>query len=87
MYSTNGNNHTGYANPEYDALIDSTKVETDPVAREKIFVQCELMIKEDLPIIPIYWRHEDYVASEKLESGYVKKAFQKDNMIYTKLAK
>lgn len=87
MYSTNGNNHTGYANPEYDALIDSTKVETDPAAREKIFVQCELMIKEDLPIIPIYWRHEDYVASEKLESGYVKKAFQKDNMIYTKLAK
>lgn len=86
MLSTNGNNHTGYANPEYDALIESTKSETDPVAREKIFVQCEFMIKEDLPIIPIYWRHEDFVASEKMTGGYVKKAFQKDNMIYTKLA-
>lgn len=86
MLSTNGNNHTGYANPEYDALIESTKTETDPVAREKIFVQCEFMIKEDLPIIPIYWRHEDFVASEKMTGGYVKKAFQKDNMIYTKLA-
>ena len=25
--TTNGNNHTGYANPEYDALIESTKTE------------------------------------------------------------
>ena len=82
----NGNNHTGYANPEYDALIDSTKVETDPVAREKIFVQCEFMIKEDLPIIPIYWRHEDYAVSEKMAEGYARLPFQSYNLIYTKLA-
>lgn len=84
--SSNGNNHTGYANDEYDALIESTKTETDPAAREKIFVQCEMKIKEDLPIVPIYWRHEDYVASEKMEGGYIKKVFQKDNLIYTKMA-
>lgn len=84
--SNNGNNHTGYANAEYDALIESTKTETDPVAREKIFIQCEYKLKEDMPIIPVYWRHEDYVASEKMESGYVRRSFQAYNLIYTRLA-
>lgn len=86
VHSTNGNNHTGYASAAYDALLESTKTETDAAAREKLFVQCEFMIKEDLPILPIYWRHEDFVASEKMAGGYVKKVFQKDNLIYTKLA-
>ena len=86
MLSTNGNNHTGYANEEYDALIESTKKETDPVAREKIFFQCEYKIAEDLPVIPIYWRYEDFVVSEKMESGYLRKPFQAYNLIYTKLA-
>jgi oligopeptide transport system substrate-binding protein len=85
MLSTNGNNHTGYNNPEYDALIESTKTETDNVAREKIFIQCEYKIAEDLPVIPVYWRHEDYVASEKMSGGYLRKPFQAYNLIYTTL--
>lgn len=85
MLSGNGNNHTGYSNPEYDALIESTKSELDPVAREKIFIQCEYKIAEDLPVIPIYWRHEDYVASEKMSGGYLRLPFQAYNLIYTTL--
>lgn len=85
MFSTNGNNHTGYANADYDALIESTKVETDAKAREQIFVECEMKIAEDLPVIPIYWRHEDYVASEKMSGGYLRKPFQAYNLIYTTL--
>ena len=84
--SENGNNHTGYANPDYDALIESTKTERDPAAREQIFVKAEQMIKEYQMVIPIYWRHEDYVASEKMESGYLRLPFQAYNLIYTKLA-
>lgn len=85
MLSGNGNNHTGYSNPDYDALIESTKTELDPVAREKIFIQCEYKIAEDLPVIPIYWRHEDYVASEKMSGGYLRLPFQAYNLIYTTL--
>ena len=36
--TTNGNNHTGYSNPEYDALIEQAKVEMDMAAREQLFV-------------------------------------------------
>jgi len=84
--STSGNNHTGYASAEYDALIAAAKVETDLVAREQIFIQCEMLLKEDMPIIPIYWRAEDYVVSEKLVGGYARMPFQGYNLFYTRLA-
>ena len=86
MVSTNGNNHTGYASEEYDALIESTKTERDAAAREQIFVQAEMKVAEDMPVIPVYWRHEDYAVSEKLVEGYARKPFQAYNFIYTKLA-
>jgi oligopeptide transport system substrate-binding protein len=84
--STNGNNHTGYADDDYDALVASARAETDLEAREQIFVEAEFKLAEDLPIIPVYMRCEDFVASEKLASGYVRKSFQGYNLIYTKLA-
>ena len=84
--TNNGNNHTGYSSAEYDALIEAAKVETDMVAREQLFVQCEMLIAEDMPIIPTYWRHEDYAVSEKMAEGYARLPFQSYNLIYTKLA-
>ena len=84
--SDNGNNHTGYANPEYDALIESTKSETDAAKREQLFVKAEQIIAEDEFIIPVYWRHEDYVASEKIASGAVRRSFQGYFLAYTTLA-
>ena len=85
--TTNGNNHTGYSNPEYDALIESTKSELDAAKREQLFVDAEFILQRDLPIIPVYWRYEDYAASEKLVEGFARKPFQALNLIYTKLAK
>lgn len=82
----NGNNHTGYSSAEYDALIEAARTETDMVAREQLFVQAELLLAEDMPIIPIYWRHEDYAVSEKMAEGYARLPFQSYNLIYTKLA-
>lgn len=84
--SYNGNNHTGYASKKYDALIELAKVETDMEEREQIFVKCEKLLAEDMPIIPVYWRHEDYVVSEKMADGYARLPFQSYNLIYTKLA-
>ncbi|KIR02142.1 Oligopeptide ABC transporter, periplasmic oligopeptide-binding protein OppA [Lachnospiraceae bacterium TWA4] len=83
---SNGNNHTGYNNKEYNDLIAATKTEKDPVAREKIFIQCEQKLAEDLPLIPLYWRMEDFVVSKKVKEGYIRKPFQGYNLIYTKLA-
>lgn len=84
--STNSNNHTGYASEAYDALIDSTKSETDPAAREALFVKAEQMLAEDMPIVPAYWRAEEYLASEKIVNGALRLPFQYYNLIYTTVA-
>ena len=39
-----------------------------------------------MPIIPTYWRYEDYAVSEKLVEGYNRLPFQGYNLFYTKLA-
>ena len=87
FYSTVGNNHPGYNNPEYDAIIDAARAELDPAAREQLFVKAEYIIQEDQPVIPIFWQYEDYVVSDKLLEGFGRLPFQAMNFIYTKLAK
>lgn len=84
--SNNSNNHTGYASEVYDGLIDQTKTETDPVAREQLFVKAEMQLAEDMPIVPTYWRAEEYLTSEKIASGALRLPFQYYNLIYTQLA-
>ena len=84
--TTNGNNHTAYSNPDYDALIEATKTELDASKREQMFVDAEFILQRDLPIIPVYWRYDDYVVSEKMVSGFARLPFQAINLIYTKLA-
>lgn len=49
-----GNNYSGYQNPEFDKLVDQSAVETNPEKRNEIFRQCYEMIKEDVPVIPLY---------------------------------
>ena len=76
-----GNNHTSYANPEYDALIKAATEEVDPVKREEILIQVEQLLMQDMPIGPIYNRSRDYIVAPGL-TGVIRTAFQDINMIY-----
>lgn len=50
-----GNNRTGWKNPEYDEWLKRARLETDPVARMKLFQQMErMLVEEELPILPLY---------------------------------
>ena len=49
-----GNNYSGYQNPEFDKLVEEVTVEKDETKRNEIFRQCYEMIKEDVPVIPLY---------------------------------
>ena len=57
MFTSNdGNNRTGWKNPEYDALITGANAQTDMKAREKIFQKAETMlISNDVPIVPLFF--------------------------------
>ena len=85
--STNGNNHTSYANPEYDELLDKARKELDTAKRTQYLIDAERMLMEDMPIGPLYWRVRDYIVSGKIESGVIRSAFQDMNYRFVKLAK
>jgi oligopeptide transport system substrate-binding protein len=53
--STNGNNNTGFANPEYDRLVAAAAKERDPAKRMKLLHGAEALLMDELPIVPIYF--------------------------------
>lgn len=53
--SDNGNNRTGYRNPEYDKAIEASWTISDPAARLAKLKEAETMLMEDMPVIPVYY--------------------------------
>ncbi len=51
----NGNNDTGWGNPEYDKLINGAYAEVDEAKRRKMLEDAEKILMDDMPIIPIYY--------------------------------
>jgi len=64
------NNYAGYQNPEMDALIEEARVEPDSNKRLELYEQCYDLIKEDVPVIPLYCRTETTVMSKDVQ-GWV----------------
>ena len=56
-----GQNYTGYATPEMDALIEEIEVELDRDAREGLWHRLQDLYAEDLPVLPLYWRANAYI--------------------------
>ncbi len=52
--SGSSENHTGYANPAVDNLLDQAAVETDEEQRWELYRQAEQIILADAPVIPVY---------------------------------
>lgn len=66
LTSTNGNNNSFYNNPEYDALIKKAKA-SQGAEYDQIIVQAEKILKEDTPVIPLYFYTHTYLKSDKLD--------------------
>jgi len=56
MWTTgNGNNRTGWSNPEYDRLIAEAARITDLKQRLEVFQKAEALLLDEVPMIPIYF--------------------------------
>jgi peptide/nickel transport system substrate-binding protein len=49
-----GNNYAGYSNPEVDALIERARKSSDNAERLQLYTKIYEILKEDVPLIPIY---------------------------------
>ncbi len=50
-----GHNNTGWSNSRYDELLELAAKESDPLKRFSYFEECERLIAEHAPILPIYF--------------------------------
>jgi oligopeptide transport system substrate-binding protein len=53
--NANGNNQTGWSNPEFDRLIAEAEKTADRAARFAAFQKAEALLLEDAPILPVYF--------------------------------
>jgi peptide/nickel transport system substrate-binding protein len=65
-----GNNYSGYSNPEFDALVAKARTLNVEKDRLAIYRTCYEMIKESVPVIPLYTTTAMTVTSAKLR-GWV----------------
>lgn len=79
-----GNNHGGYANSEYDALIKKALSSGDADERKELFTQAEKIIATDYPVGTIYNRVKSYICSDKL-TGVVRNAFSDIDLRYAEV--
>jgi len=71
--SDDGNNRTGWKNPQYDGLITEANRQTDPHRRETLLQQAEtLLIHDEAPIIPLYF----YVGMNYFDTNKVQGVYQ-----------
>ncbi|MEZ5275292.1 MAG: peptide ABC transporter substrate-binding protein [Opitutaceae bacterium] len=62
MFETgNGNNRTGWSNPEYDRMLRESARTRDPDERFAIFQKMEAVLIEEAPMLPIYFYTNAYL--------------------------
>ena len=63
----NGNNHSGWSNAQYDALISQAAKEIKPQKRFEIFQKAEDLLLEELPLLPLYVYTRLYLLSPEVQ--------------------
>ena len=65
-----GNNHSGWSQPQYDALIAQAAVEPDPAVRFEYFQQAEAILLDEMPFIPIYFYVRSLLINESVQGWH-----------------
>jgi oligopeptide transport system substrate-binding protein len=71
FHSTSQNNDTGWANEEYDALLEEAALLSDPAERQAIYMEAEqILVYEDAAIIPLWWGSDVELTKPNVERTY-----------------
>lgn len=66
LHSGNGNNLSGYANPQVDGIIAALAVNTDPKEQARLLGDAAPMLWGDMPTLPLYRQQRTLLASSKM---------------------
>ncbi len=62
-------NGAGYSNPRVDHLLEAAQVELDPAKRKAYYREFQMIVMQDLPLIPLYWTTGGYLGASKKVKG------------------
>lgn len=65
-----GQNNSGWSNSEYDELVKKARENRDEKERSELLKQAELILIEDLPVLPLYDYARVFAASDKIQGLY-----------------
>ena len=81
--SGNGNNHSGWAHPDYDVLLKKTTTTSNIEQRKKLFQQAEALLIDEMPVIPLYFYVSSRLVNESVHGWYPNiLGYQSYNSIY-----
>jgi len=68
------NNHTGWANPDYDALVERAAREPDTAERQRLYDRAQrILCEEDVPMVPLFDTSANFAVSPRVH-GFVPSA-------------
>ncbi|MFZ9681714.1 MAG: peptide ABC transporter substrate-binding protein [Cephaloticoccus sp.] len=70
MTTGNGNNETGWGNPEYDRLIAEATTTADEARRYALYARCEEILAAEAPIAPRYFYNRHTLRLPSVKGGY-----------------
>jgi peptide/nickel transport system substrate-binding protein len=66
LHSGNGNNLSGYANPQVDGIISGLAVSADPAERVRLLAEGAPVLWGDMPTLPLYRQQRTLLMSKKM---------------------
>ena len=66
-----GINEGDYSNEEYDKQIKIARTTTDVATREAAFIECEKILADEYPVLPVYCRGNAVSLSDKITGGFI----------------
>lgn len=65
-----GNNHTGWGDEKYDALIKKAAGAANTQERFELYDKAEAILLKEMPVIPLYWPTQNYLIDPSVKGWW-----------------
>jgi len=67
FHSTSRQNNTNYSNPEFDAIVEEARVESDFTVRAQLYQEAERILLEEAPWVPLFYGRDHIVVKPRVQ--------------------
>ena len=71
IYTDDVTNNSFYSNPDYDAIVDQVKTESDPSKFAALVKQADELVSADYPFLPLYYKSNNYLLKDYVEGVWM----------------